>query len=192
MVRTGGALLFVVPLGTACAAGGAGFESVTSLPEPARHPAGADVDPEMQWPSAERRGSTASGLVVLQTPVAPAAAHRVIAAFFRAVVLESPRDLAALLTRDAVMQNGARREGAVSAWAARFSRFDYATLSGEVIYSDADTKLASDGEDLMVEVPITVTWGTRPRMLGDALTFRLTPNGASWLVAEIMEDFRTP
>ena len=191
-VAARGALLVGASLGAACAPRGGAFESVTTLPKPAQHPAGTDVDPQMKLPKAERRGSTAAGLAVLQTPVAPAAARRVIAAFFRALVLESARELAAVLTRDATMQNGARREGAGAAWGARFTRFDYSSLAGEVIYSDGDLKLWSDDEDLMVEVPVQVTWGARPRMLGDSLTFRLTPNGPSWLVAEIAEDFRSP
>jgi len=178
--------------GAACAAQGAAFESVTTLPKAARHPAGADVNPQTKLPQADRRGTTESGLVVLRTPVAPGAARRVIAAFFRALVLESPRELSAVITHDATMQNGSRREGAGAVWSARFARFDYSSLAGEVIYSDADLKLWNDDDDLMVEADIQVTWGARPRMLGDALTFRLTPNGASWLIAEIAEDFHSP
>jgi len=130
--------------------------------------------------------------VVLQTPVATNAARRVIWAFFRAVTLESPRELSAVLSPDAMMQNGPRRESALSVWGSRFARFDYRSLVGERIASDSDLKLSSDGDDLLVEVPIQVSWGTRPRMLGDAFTFRLTPSGSGWLIVEISEDFRSP
>jgi hypothetical protein len=175
-----------------CASRGLAFETVSALPEPAQHPAGTDVDRQSAWPTAERRGATGSALVVLRTPIAPAAARRVIAAFFHALVLESPRELSALFTPDATMQNGARREGAGAVWGSRFARFDYASLAGELIYSDADLKLTSDDDDLLVEVPIKVSWGSRPRMLGDALIFRLTARGAGWLIAEMVEDFRGP
>ena len=97
---------------SACASAKPPFESVTTLPKPARHPAGTDIEPETTLPVAERRGTTASGLVVLETPPDPRAGHAVVAAFFRAVVEESPRALAALLAPNAMMQNGTRREAA--------------------------------------------------------------------------------
>src|ERR1051325_2456014 len=97
-----------------CATGGAGFESVTTLPKAARHPAGSDVDRQAELPGPTRRGVTDTGLVVLRAPLDPAAARGVVAAFFRAVVEESPRGLSLLLTRDAVMQNAGRRESAIA------------------------------------------------------------------------------
>src|SRR4051812_5432322 len=81
----------------ACAAAGPSFESVTTLPKPAAHPAGTDVEPGTAWPAAKRAATTREGLVVLETPPDPGAARSVVAAFFRAVVEESPRALAALL-----------------------------------------------------------------------------------------------
>jgi hypothetical protein len=176
----------------ACAPAGPPFESVTSLPKPANHPAGADIEPETALPQAERRATTGSGLVVLETPPDPGAARAVVASFFRAVVEESPRALAALLSDNAMMQNGSRRESANGAWASRFARFDYRSLAGETIYRETDLRFWKDDDDLMVEVPVDVAWGARPRMLGDKLTFRLTPSGSRLLVEEILEDFRSP
>lgn len=177
---------------SACAPAGPPFESVTTLPKPARHPAGTDIEPDTILPAAERRGTTTGGLAVLETPPDPGAAHAVVAAFFRAVVEESPRALAPLLAPNAMMQNGTRRESANGAWSGRFARFDYRSLAGETIYRDTDLKLWKDDDDLMVEVPVDVAWGGRPRMLGDRLTFRLTPSGSSFVIEEILEDFRSP
>jgi hypothetical protein len=165
---------------------------VTTLPKPASHPAGTDIEPPTAWPSAERAGATRQGIVVLETPPDPGAARGVVAAFFRAVVEESPRALGALLAPNAMMQNGTRREGAASAWTGRFARYDYRSLSGETIYREADVRVSKDQDDWMLEVPVDVAWGSRPRMLGDTLTFRLAPNGAGFLIEEILEDFRSP
>jgi len=176
----------------ACAPAGPPFESVTALPKPASHPAGTDVEPPTAWPASGRAGTTRDGLVVLETPPDPDAAHGVVAAFFRAVVEESPRALGLLLAPNAMMQNGTRREGATSAWSSRFARYDYRSLAGETIYRDADIRVSKDQDDWMLEVPIDVAWGGRPRMLGDTLTFRLAPSGPSFVIEEILEDFRSP
>lgn len=183
----GAALLF-----GACATQGPAFESVTTLPKAARHPAGTDIEPKPVLPSAERRASTESGLAVLRTPLDPQAARSVIAAFFRAVVEESHRGLAAVLTRDAVMLNGGRRESATSLWAGRFARFDYRSLAGDSIYRTGEVKLWEDDGALVARVRIDVAWGNRPRMFGDELTFRLLPASSSWQISEVAEDFRTP
>nr|UXE44716.1 hypothetical protein Hi04_10k_c3120_00018 [uncultured bacterium] len=176
----------------ACASGGPAFETVTTLPKPAPHPAGADIDPEPELPAAERHGATESGLLVLETPVDPAAARAVIAAFFRAVVAESPSALAGTLAPNAVMQDGSRRELAAGVWSARFARFDYRSLAGESLYRESAVVMREDRRDLWVEVPLEVAWGSRPRMLGDVFTLRLTPIGSSWAIAEILEEFRSP
>jgi hypothetical protein len=129
---------------------------------------------------------------VLETPPDPGAARAVVAAFFRAVVEESPRALGAVLAPNATMQSGSRRESANSAWAARFARFDYRSLAGETLYREQDLKLWKDDEDFMLEVTIDVAWGARPRMLGDKFTFRLTPSRTGFVVEEIVEDFQSP
>ena len=187
-----GASLLAGALLWACAPSGPPFESVTVLPPPAHRPAGTDIEPATAWPAAERQGTTRSGLVVLETPPDPGAARSVVAAFFRAVVEESPRALGVLLAPNAMMQNGTRREGAGSAWSGRFARFDYRSLAGESIYRDADIRVWKDEDDLMLEVAVDVAWGARPRMLGDTLTFRLTPSASSFVIEEILEDFRSP
>lgn len=176
----------------ACAASGPGFETVTTLPKPARHPAGTDVEPGTTLPAAERRGTTAAGLVVLETPADPNAARAVVSAFFHAVVDESPHALSAVLTPNARMQNGARREGAASVWSGRFARFDYRSLAGESLYRESDIQVTEEEHDLLLRVPLSVAWGSRPRMLGDEFTFRLVPSGASFLIDEIVEDYRSP
>src|SRR5690348_8644851 len=96
-----------------CAGSGPAFETVSSLPQPERHPAGTDTEPATTRPSPERRGTTAAGLVVLETPADPNAARAVVAAFFHAVVEESPHALSAVLAPNARMQNGSHREAAL-------------------------------------------------------------------------------
>lgn len=176
----------------ACAASGPGFETVTTLPKPPRRPAGTDIEPATTLPAAERRGTTASGLVVLETPADPNAARAVVALFFHAVVEESPHALAAVLTPNARMQNGTHREGAASVWSGRFARFDYRSLAGEPLYRDSDVDVSEDDHALVLRVPLGIAWGSRPRMLGDEFTFRLVPSGASFLIDEIIEDYRSP
>jgi hypothetical protein len=175
-----------------CAASGPAFETVTTLPKPASQPAGAEIEPETTLPPAERRGSVDSGLAVLETPADPGAARAVVAAFLRAVVEESPRALSAVLAPKAMMQNGPRREAVSAVWSGRFARFDYRSLSGETLYREADVKVSEDENGLVVLVPIDVAWGSRPRMLGDELTFRLVPSGETWLIDEVVEEFRSP
>ncbi|HTQ02212.1 MAG TPA: hypothetical protein VMI54_00095 [Polyangiaceae bacterium] len=176
----------------ACAGSGAAFETVTTLPRPARHPAGADLEPETTLPEPERHGTTADGVVVLETPADPNAARAVVAAFFRAVVDESPHALNAVLAENAHMLSGSRREAALSVWSGRFARFDYRSLGGEPLYRDSDVQVTEEERDLLVRVPLGVAWGSRPRMLGDEFTFRLVPSGAGFLIDEIVEDYRSP
>ena len=165
---------------------------MTTLPEPARHPAGADIELTPKLPQAERRGDTQGGMLVLETPADPAQARAVIAAFFRAIVSESPGALAAVLAPNATLQEGARKEGVVTAWSSRFTRFDYKSLVNERLYRDSEVALREDERDLWVGVPIEVAWGARPRLLADLFTFHLTPSGAGWSISEILEEFRSP
>jgi hypothetical protein len=188
--RVAGALVAGAAL-VACASGPA-FETVTTLPAPPRHPAGTDLEPATTLPAAERRGTTATGLVVLETPADPNAARAVVSAFFHGVLEESPRALSAVLTPNARMQHGSKREGAASVWSGRFARFDYRSLLGEALYRESDVQVTEEEHDLLVRVPIGVAWGARPRMLGDEFTFRLVPSGASFLIDEIVEDYRSP
>ncbi len=186
-----------VPFGAAalalgCATQPATFETVTTLPKPARHPAGADIELTSKLPRAERRGDTQSGLLVLETPADPAQARAVIAAFFRAIVSESPSALGTVLAPSATLQEGARKESAVAAWSSRFTRFDYRSLANERLYRDSEVAMREDERDLWVGVPIEVTWGARPRLLADLFTFHLTPSGAGWSISEILEEFRSP
>jgi len=191
-LRTALAIAALAAASPSCAARGPAFETVTALPEPARHPAGADIDPVAKLPPVERRGDAESGLLVLSTPADPNAARAVIAAFFRAIVAESPSALTAVLAPNAVMQEGSRREGAASAWSARFSRFDYRSLAGEPLYRDAAVLMREDDGELWARVPLEISWGARPRVLGDDVTLRLTPSGASFAISEIIEEFRSP
>lgn len=140
----------------------------------------------------ERRGDTQGGLLVLETPADPAQARAVIGAFFRAIVSESPSSLGVVLAPGATTQEGTRKEGALSAWSSRFTRFDYRSLANERLYRDSEIAMREDARDLWVGVPIEVAWGARPRLLADLFTFHLTPSGAGWSISEILEEFRSP
>lgn len=187
-----GVLFGAGALALGCATQATPFETVTTLPKPAQHPAGADIELTSKLPRAERRGDTQNGLLVLETPADPAQARAVIATFFRAIVNESPSTLGTVLAPSATLQEGARKESAVAAWSSRFTRFDYRSLANERIYRDSEIAMREDERDLWVGVPIEVTWGARPRLLADLFTFHLTPSGAGWSISEILEEFRSP
>lgn len=202
---------FAVLLGcafAACQAHGPAFESVTRLPETPRRPAGTDIDPELELPGSTSQGNTHGGLVVLESPVDPAAARGVVAAFFRAVSEESSTALDALLTPQAAIQSGSRREPVRTHFQTRFARLDYRGVGSEVLYREADLELwerGAPGSELRSTAPITPNQGElvarvrmnpspsgRARLFGDELVFRLLPDGRGFKIGEIVEDFRVP
>ncbi|HEY3500466.1 MAG TPA: hypothetical protein VGK73_37495 [Polyangiaceae bacterium] len=205
--RFSGALSLACAL-AACHAGGPAFESVSTLPDTPRRPAGTDIDPKLDLPGSASNGSTAAGLVVLEGPADPGLARSVVAAFFRAVAEESPTALDALLTPQASIQSGSRREPVRSHFQTRFARLDYRGLSGEVIYREADLELwerGAPGSELRSTAPITPNErelvarvrvnalpAGRARLFGDELVFRLIPDGRGFRIGEIVEDFRVP
>ena len=198
----------VAVLLAACQARGPAFESVAVLPEEPRRPAGTDVEPRFDLPGSSRSADTSAGLVVLESPADPAAARAAVAGFFRAVAEESPTQLDAVLTQQATIQSGSRRELLRSHFQMRFSRLDYRSLAGEVLYRDADLELWERGppgsearstapitpneRELVARTRITASWVGRPRLFGDELVFRLVPSGRGWLISEVVEDFRLP
>lgn len=192
----------------ACQAHGPAFESVATLPERPERPAGTDVDPKLDLPSGKRDAATSAGLAVLESPADPALARSTVASFFRAVSEESASSLDVLLTPQAMIQSGSRREPLRSHFQVRFARLDYRGLGAEPAYRDADLELWERGPpgsearstapitpregEIVARARITLAWTGRARLFGDELVFRLVPDGRGFKISEIVEDFRVP
>jgi len=193
-------------LAVGCASrGGPAFETVTTLPDEPRVPAGAEVERTTSLPAPSDDAETGDGLVVLRAPIDPRLARATVEGFFRALLEESPSSLDTVLAPDAVVQVGSRREPARGYYVGRFVRLDYRSLHGETLYRSADVEtwdgggrstsgasapLAPRADEIVVQVHIIVVWGGRPRVFGDDLVFRLKPRGTGFVIQEIVEDFR--
>jgi hypothetical protein len=192
-------------LALGCASSAPAFESVTTLPEEPRYPAGVDVERPTTMPTPARSGDTQSSVVVLQAPLDPGQARAAVKGFFRAMVEESPSGLDSVLSPQAMVQAGSRREGARAYYLGRFVRLDYRSVRGEALFHDGDVELWEGAEaggqrssptplepgphEVVVRVRITASWVGRARLFGDELVFRLAPRGAGFVIREIVEDF---
>jgi hypothetical protein len=192
-------------LALACASRGPAFESVSTLPDEPRYPAGVDVERPTALPNAARGGRTEAGLVVLEAPIDPAQARATVGAFFRAMVEESASGLDNVLTPQAIAQAGSRREAARSHYLGRFQRLDYRAVRGEALFHEGDVELWERTEgsaprvtptpfepgphEVVIRVRVTASWVGRPRLFGDELVFRLAPRGSGFVIREIYEDF---
>jgi hypothetical protein len=199
----------------ACACAGTqplSFASSSALPddEP-RRPAGVAVDPAPELPKPAPVGSAETGLVVLKTPLDTQTARQVVKDFFRAAVEQDADRLEKLLEEQSYVQAGASmgRQQAQPFWRLRLSRLDYGSLAGQVIFRDAELEIyrsddvarlrpartlgmAVQGEDVLVRVPIATPRVGRTRLFGDEITFLLRPNGGSYKIVEMAEDFQLP
>jgi hypothetical protein len=192
-------------LALACASRGPAFESVSKLPDEPRYPAGVEVERPTTLPDAGTRGSTHAGVLVLETPMDPEQARAVVSRFFRAMVEESGSGLESVLSPQAMVQAGSRRESARSYYLGRFSRFDYRAVRGEALFHEGDVELweRADGgslritppplepgpHEVVIRVRVTASWVGRPRLFADELIFRLAPKGAGFVIREVIEDF---
>jgi hypothetical protein len=192
-------------LALACASRGPAFESVTTLPDEPRYPAGVEVERPTTLPDATARGSTQSGVLVLEAPIDPEQARATVNGFFRAMVEESGSGLDSVLSPQAVVQAGSRRESARTYYLGRFARLDYRAVRGEALFHEGDVELweRADGgslriataplepgpHEVVVRVRVTASWVGRPRLFGDELVFRLAPRGAGFVIREVIEDF---
>jgi hypothetical protein len=188
-----------------CASSVPAFESVTTLPEKPRYPAGVEVERPTTLPDAAPSGHTQRGVVVLAAPLDPAQARAAVKGFFRAMVEESPSGLDAVLSPQAMVQAGSRREAARSYYLGRFMRLDYRAVRGEALFHDGDVELwertaagtprssppplEPGPHEVVIRVRITASWVGRARLFGDELVFRLAPRGAGFVIREIVEDF---
>jgi hypothetical protein len=192
-------------LALGCASSSPAFDSVATLPDEPRYPAGVDVERPTTLPEATSSGHTEAGVTVLEAPMDPGQARATVVAFFRAMVEESTSGLDSVLAPQAMVQAGSRRESARSYYVARFMRLDYRAVRGEALFHEADVELWERAErgplrgspaplspgphEVIVRVRVTASWVGRPRLYGDELVFRLAPRGAGFVIREIIEDF---
>jgi hypothetical protein len=188
------------------------FASSSTLPEDEpRRPAGVAVDPAPELPKPAPAASAEAGLVVLKTPLDTQAARQVVKDFFRAAVEQDADRLDKLLDEQSYVQAGASmgRQQAQPFWRLRLSRLDYGALAGQVVFRDAELEvyrsedlarlrpartlaMAVQGDDVLVRVPIATPRVGRTRLFGDEVTFLLRPNGATFKIVEMAEDFQLP
>lgn len=200
-----GAALLALSFAVGCRSSGPAFESVAELPTEPRRPAGTDIELHVSLPEGVQRGDTQDGLVLLEAPADPARARATVAAFFRALVEESPSALETVLAPQAVIQTGGRRESARAHWQGRFARTDFRGLAPETLYREADIELweprrggepasnaplEPNAEELVARVQVLTSYASRVRLLGDELVFRLVPVGSGFAISEIVEEFR--
>lgn len=192
--------------GAGCRSSGPAFESVSELPTEPRRPPGTDIELHVELPEGSRSGQTHEGVLLLEAPVDPGRARAVIDAFFRALIEESPTALDAVLSPQAVLQSGARREAARSHLQGRFARSDLRSLAGETLYRDDDVELwepdwrrdevragvplEPKAGELVARVRVVTSLASRQRLVGDEFVFRLVPAGSGFVISEIVEEFR--
>lgn len=197
----------VVVLG--CAGSAADFPTVTRFPDDPRRAPGVAVDPSSELPKPAATGSTERGLLSLRSPVDPGAAREVVRAFFRAAVAEAAEELDSLLAQQAWVDSAGMRQPARAFWRSRLTQLDYRTLSGQLVYreNEVESYRAEDQPELafgrrlpfqiqpdevVIRVPIAVSWTGRPRLFGDEVVFRVRPSSGRYEISEILEDFKLP
>lgn len=200
-----GAAMTALLAGAGCRSSGPAFESVAELPAGPRRPAGTDIELHVTLPEGSRSGQTQEGVVLLEAPADPGQARGVVDAFFRALVEESPSALEAVLSPQAVLQSGSRREAARAHLQGRFARSDLRSLAGETLYRDSDVELweprrggaippdaplVPNAEEFVARVRVVTSFAGRQRLLGDEFVFRLVPAGGGFEISEIVEEFR--
>lgn len=200
-----GAAVMALSLAGSCRSSGPAFDSVPELPTEPRRPAGTDVELHVTYPEGVRTSDTQEGLVLLEAPADPARARAVVAAFFRALVEESPSALETVLAPQAMIQSASRREPARAHFQGRFARTDFHALAGEALFRDEDMELVeprragglaamfeSSPDSLVARVRVVTSSSGRQRLLGDEFAFRLIPSAGGFAISEIVEEFRGP
>ena len=188
------------------------FPTISELPEEPRRPDGVVVDPSPELPAPTESARETRGVVALRPPLAEKAEHRVVAAFFAAIVAENVEALADLVTTDATATNRSRA-GAPSLldhWRARLRHFRYHALSGSVLYQDADIESyryedlepplagrplrpAEMGpRDVLLRVPVLLVRAGSDRVFGDEIVFHLRRDKERFVIRQLIEDFQLP
>jgi hypothetical protein len=194
---------------SSCNPGAARFPTsdVRETETPRRAP-GVAVDPELELPEAAPRGSTESVVTVLSTPHDLKHATGLVAAYFRAITLESGEALDLVLSTEASLESSSGRFPARAAWRSRFAQFDYQSLRSASLYRDADleTYRGSDQsklgvqrrlpemrtDDVFVRVRLDVTQVQKTRLFADEIGFLMRPRGDGYQILTISEDFAVP
>lgn len=194
---------------SSCGTGAARFATsearVTDAP---RRAPGVAVDPELELPEAAPRGTTESFVTVLSAPRDLRHATSLVAAYFRAITLESGEALDLVLSSEASLESSSGRFPARAAWRSRFAQFDYQSLRSASLYRDADleTYRGSDqpklalqrrlpemrADDVFVRVRLDVTQVQKTRLFADEIGFLMRPRGDSYQIVTISEDFAVP
>lgn len=194
---------------SACGAGPARFPT-SDAPEadiPRRAP-GVAVDPEFELPEAAPKGTTESFVTVLSAPRDLKHATGLVAAYFRAITLESGEALDLVLSSEASLESSSGRFPARAAWRSRFAQFDYQSLRSASLYRDADLEKyrGSDQpelgvqrrlpemrvDDVFVRVRLDVTQVQKTRLFADEIGFLMRPRGDGYQIVTITEDFAVP
>ena len=200
--------LFALAL-SSCVASTARF-ATSDAPDaerPRRAP-GIAVDPKFELPEASARGSTESFVTVLTAPRDLERATALVAAYFRAITLESGEALELVLSAEASLESSSGRFPARAAWRSRFAQFDYQTLRSAPLYRDAEleTYRGSDrpelalwrrlpemrADDVFVRVRLDVTQVQKTRLFADEIGFLMRPRGDGYQIVSISEDFAVP
>jgi hypothetical protein len=210
MRELGSAVKVLVALAaTSCGAGAARFPtSEARETEAPRRPPGVAVDPELELPPASPRGTTESFVSVLSAPRDLKHATGLVAAFFRAITLESGEALDLVISSDASLDSSSGRFPARAAWRSRFAQFDYQSLRSASLYRDGDleTYRGSDqpklgvqrrlpemrADDVFVRVRLDVTQVQKTRLFADEIGFLMRPSGDGYQIVTISEDFAVP
>jgi hypothetical protein len=203
---SGASAVALAALAGSCGARGPAFESVPTLPDAGQHAPGVSVDPAGELPVRTQKAHTETTVVVLESPMDPATIRAVVRAYFHAVVEESPSELDAVLMPRAVVTTRSRQLPAREHLLSRFARYDYGALRGSAVYreesleisepdpADARERAARAGLDpdagqRIVRVPIASASHGQKRLFGDDVTLRLVARDASFVIAEIVEEF---
>lgn len=195
-----------------CIGQGAGFETVTKLPEEPRRPPGIAVEPRPRHPLVARQASSEDLVFALEAPPGLAEIRDLIRSFFTAVLNESLSSLEEVVSVSAGFRTlpGANRVNARQSWQLRFAHLDYGKMTSPSVYRDRDLTLYRAGFSAGVHgagppLPLTPT-GTQlvahvavrhpragpSRLFGDDVWFLLNPEQKGYMIAEIIEDFSLP
>jgi hypothetical protein len=192
----------------ACASGTARFPTrdLEQSAQAPRRPPGVAVDPRTELPAPSRVATVEPGVLVLSTPHDLNAAADLVAAFFRAITLESGEALDRVLSSDASLESSSGRHPARNAWRSRFTQFDYGALRATPLYraGDLETYRGNDQaalglsrrlppmqpEDVFIRVHLDVTHVNKTRLFADEIGFLLRPAGAGYRISTLSEEFQ--
>lgn len=204
----GAGVLIAIAVGS-CAPRAARFATSEAWESDApRRAPGVAIDPELELPEAAPRGSSESTLMVLSAPRDLKQATEMVAAYFRAITLESSEALELVLSSEALLESSSGRSPARAAWRSRFAQFDYQSLRSASLYRDADleTYRGSDqpelalqrhlpemrDDEVFVRVRLDVTEVQKTRLFADEIGFLIRPRGDGYQIVKISEDFTLP